>query len=153
MRDSPPALAIAAPLATSTTGAQHPIVARPATSKDRKGSSGSATGHALGHRKQINLPSCPGHGSLKADHEPPGGVHAAAARPRLSSEVLAENIEQGVSVGGIQAAIGGCTGIVGVQSPNQPWVFLDDDPQGEIRWRRHAPPFKLPPATRQRSGQ
>ncbi len=73
---------------------------------------------ALCHRKQINLPPRPGHGSLKVSHEPPGGVHTAGARPRLAGEVLAENIEQGMSVGGIQATIGCCTGIVGVQGPN-----------------------------------
>jgi hypothetical protein len=83
---------------------------------------------ALRNRKLINVPSCLGHRSLKSGHEAPSGFHAARARPLPPSEVLTEKIEQSLPVGGVQSAIRCRMGISKVQAPNQPRVFLDDDP-------------------------
>jgi hypothetical protein len=43
-----------------------------------------------------------------------------------------EDIEQGVPVGSIQAAIGCRIAIMGVQPPDQLGVLLDNDPQSEV---------------------
>jgi hypothetical protein len=86
---------------------------------------------------------------LEVDHEPPRGIHAAIARPRLACEVSAENVEDGISLDGIQTAIRRCVGIICVQTPNQLRVFLDHDTQGEFRGRRHVTLLKLAPAAGQ----
>ena len=62
----------------------------------------------------------------------------------------AEDIEQGIPLVGFQTTVSRATDIVGVQGTNQPGVFLDDDPQDEIRGCGHTPPFKPAPAARHR---
>ena len=101
------------------------------------------------HGQQIDPPSRPGHRPLKITHETPGDIHAARPRPRLACEVSGEDIEQGVSFDGIQAAIRRCVGMVGVQAAHQLRVFLDHDPKGEFRGRRHVTTLKLLPAAGQ----
>ena len=43
------------------------------------------------HSEEIGRPSRRGHRPSKLGNEPPGGVHAASARPRLANEVPAED--------------------------------------------------------------
>ena len=69
---------------------------------------------------------------LEVGHEMPSGVHAARARPRSAGEVFAQDIEQGVTLGVVQAAITCGVDIDCVQPPNQLAVFLHDDSQGEV---------------------
>src|SRR5271165_6871421 len=83
---------------------------------------------ASGHRQQIDSPSGGYHGVVDVGHEPPGGTHAAGARPRLPGEVSAEDIEKRILLGGFQTAISRRIGIVGVKGSNQFWVFFDNDP-------------------------
>ena len=56
------------------------------------------------------------HRVLEFDHESAGGIHAARARPGLSGEVSAENIEKGVPFFSVQtAAIRRNVGTIGIQ--------------------------------------
>ena len=113
----------------------------------------AACAPASGNCQRIDSPSSGDHGVLEVRHEPPGGGHVAGARPRSSGEVSGNDIEQRIFLDGFQSAISGCVGIAGVEGSNQLGVFLDDDPQGEVRGGSHATPFKLPPAAGQWSGQ
>ena len=78
---------------------------------------------------------------------------SAGARPRSSGEVPGKDIEQRIFLDGFQPAISRCAGIAGVEGSNQLEVFLDDDPQGEVRGGSHMTLFKLPPAAGEWSGQ
>ena len=70
-----------------------------------------------------------------------------------SGEMSGKDIEQRIFLDGFQPAISRCVGKVGVECPNELRVFLDDDPQSEVRGGRHVTPFKLPPAAGQWSRQ
>jgi hypothetical protein len=113
----------------------------------------AACAPASGNCQRIDPPSSGDHGVLKVGHEPPGRGHVAGGRPRSSGEVSGNDIEQSIFLNGFQSAVSRCVGIAGVEGSNQLGVFLDDDPQGEVRGGSHATPFKLPPAAGQRSGQ
>jgi hypothetical protein len=105
------------------------------------------------HRQQIDLPAGGDHGVLEVSHELPRGIHAASPRPWLAGVVSAKDIEQGIPFGGFQPTVSRSIGTVGVQGANQPWVFLHDDPQDEIRGWGHTALFEFPPAARQWAGQ
>ena len=56
------------------------------------------------------------------------------------------DIEQGIALNGFPGPIGRGLGIMRVRNAHQLKVFLDDNPQGEVRGRDHPPPFQLPSA-------
>jgi hypothetical protein len=60
--------------------------------------------------------------------------------------VSGKNIEEGIFLYNFQPAIGRCVGITSAEDPDRLLVFLDDDPQGEVRGGFHMTSFKLPPA-------
>ncbi len=86
-----------------------------------------------GNCQRIDFPSSGDHCVLEIGHELPGGIDAAGARPRSSGEVSGKDIEKRIFLAGFQPAISRCVGIVGVECPNELRVFLDDDPQSEVR--------------------
>jgi hypothetical protein len=103
-----------------------------------------------GHGEGIDFPTGRNHCVLKVSHEPPGGFRAAGARPPASGKVQSQDIEQRVALRRLQAAIRGSIGIVGIQTRNQLAVFLDNNPQREVREWLRMTALNLPAAARQR---
>jgi hypothetical protein len=112
-----------------------------------------STGSPSGDGEEIDAPSRLPHRALKVGHVASRGAHVAGAGPQFPDKTLADNIEQCLAVGGLQTTITCRIGIAGVQVPNQFGVFLNDDPQSEVRGRDHATLFKLKSAAGQRRWQ
>jgi hypothetical protein len=83
----------------------------------------SSPGPPSGDGEEIDTPPRCGHRALKVSHVAPRAARVARAGPRASSEMLADDIEQCLAIGGLQANIGCRVGTAGVQAPNQFRVF------------------------------